>query len=184
MNESLMTVMVEVHPAVDVGEHSIKFVWDCRRRIVKNTEIAWHGVDGADLTSPLVEVTEQVPMDGLQVREIETPVDRSRGQLRHSRCRNERFGPCERVRISTPEPVSQNHRSRTVKVVAYRGRAGGQFRESAGDCFVPGDLAVQDSAGCGFGLRGERAAAHFKAGADACYFPFDLTSSEKASRFT
>lgn len=52
VNESFMTVMVEVDPAVDAGEHSLEFVRDSRRRIVKNTEIAWHGVDGADLTSP------------------------------------------------------------------------------------------------------------------------------------
>lgn len=62
--------------------------------------------------------------------------------------------------------------------------AGVQVGESAGDRFVSGDLAVEDSSGCCFRFRGEGDAAHFEAGADACYFPFDLARGQDAGGFT
>lgn len=45
---------------------------------------------------------------------------------------------------------------------------------------VPGEYR---SSSC-FGFGGEGDATHFEAGADACYFPFDLTCGQDAGGFT
>lgn len=106
LDERFVAVMVDVDAAVDVGEHSIEFAGNGRGQVVEYSEIAWRGVDGADVTGPVVEVAEQMSVDCLQVREVEVSVDRARCQLRHSCCGDEGFGLRERVRVGVSESVS------------------------------------------------------------------------------
>ncbi len=58
LDERFVAVVIDVDAAVDVGEHSIEFAGDGGGWVVEDSEIAWCGVDGADVTGPFVEVTE------------------------------------------------------------------------------------------------------------------------------
>lgn len=58
LDERFVAVVIDVDAAVDVGEHSVEFAWDGGGWVVEDAEIAWRGVDGADFTGPVVEVTE------------------------------------------------------------------------------------------------------------------------------
>ena len=119
LDERFVAVVVDVDAAVDVGEHPVEFAWDGGGWVVEDAEIAWRGVDGADFTGPFVQVTEQVSVDRLQVREVEVPVDRVRCQFRHSCCGDESFGLRESVRVGVPESVSQDRSPRIVVVAAH-----------------------------------------------------------------
>lgn len=58
LDERFVAVVVDVDAAVDVGEDSVEFAGDGGWWVVEDAEIAWRGVDGADFTGPVVEITE------------------------------------------------------------------------------------------------------------------------------
>lgn len=110
---------VQVFTLCESAEDALGLGRDERRAAVRDAGAARMGVGVAEVTTPHIQVLRQVPMDRLQVGEVEAAGDRVLGEFDHALMDRRRLDGFPTVVVGDAELVDKNPTVRVAVAVGH-----------------------------------------------------------------